>query len=84
MAAAVRAAECGVHVGIVDDNATLGGQIWRAESEDGQTKEAARWHRLLQTTGVTTLCGRRVFHQPESGVLLAEERRISANCATRS
>ena len=72
MAAAVRAAECGVHVGIVDDNATLGGQIWRAESEDGQTKEAARWHRLLQTTGVTTLCGRRVFHQPEPGILLAE------------
>lgn len=72
MAAAVRAAECGVEVGIVDDNATLGGQIWRAESEDGQTKEAAKWHRLLQTADVTTLCGKRVFHQPEPGILLAE------------
>ena len=29
MAAAVRAAECGANVGIVDDNPTCGGQIWR-------------------------------------------------------
>jgi NADPH-dependent 2,4-dienoyl-CoA reductase/sulfur reductase-like enzyme len=72
MAAAVRAAECGIHVGIVDDNVTLGGQIWRAQSEDGQTKEAARWHRLLRTAAVTKLCGMRVFHQPEPGILLAE------------
>jgi NADPH-dependent 2,4-dienoyl-CoA reductase/sulfur reductase-like enzyme len=41
MAAAVRAAECGVRVGIVDDNVTLGGQIWRGESEDGPMKDAA-------------------------------------------
>jgi len=76
IAAAVRAAECGVRVGIVDDNATLGGQIWRGTSEEqGQeegTQEAARWYRRFGTAGITTLCGRRVFHQPEPGVLLAE------------
>ena len=32
MAAAARAAECGVRVGIVDDNFSLGGQIWRSYS----------------------------------------------------
>jgi D-hydroxyproline dehydrogenase subunit alpha len=72
IAAAVRAAECGVHVGIIDDNATLGGQIWRGESEDGCAEEAAKWQGLLRSSGVTTFCGRRVFHQPEAGVLLAE------------
>lgn len=72
MAAAVRAAECGVHVGIADDNPAPGGQIWRGESEDGQSKEAAKWYRLLRTSGVTMLCATRVFHSPEAGMLLAE------------
>ena len=72
IAAAVRAAECGVHVGIIDDNATLGGQIWRGESEDGCAEEAAKWQGRLRSSAVTAFCGRRVFHQPEAGVLLAE------------
>jgi D-hydroxyproline dehydrogenase subunit alpha len=72
MAAAVRAAECGVDVGIVDDNASLGGQIWRAGSQDGRSQDAIRWSELLRTAGVTTLCGKRAFDQPEAGVLLAE------------
>jgi len=72
MAAAVRAAECGAHVGIVDDNATLGGQIWRSESEHGPTEDAAKWYQRLLTAKVTKRCGVRVFHQPAAGVLLAE------------
>lgn len=72
MAAAVRAAEHGAHVGIVDDNATCGGQIWRGASENGQSQDAARWSGLLHTADVTKLYGKRVFHQPEAGVLLAE------------
>lgn len=80
MAAAVRAAECGTRVGIVDDNATLGGQIWRGALEgagvggfeDRGRNEAAKWHGSLQAACVTTLRGKRVFHQPEAGVLLAE------------
>lgn len=72
MAAAVRAAEGGAQVGIVDDNATCGGQIWRGASEDGQSQETARWGDRLRTADVTKLYGKRVFHQPEAGVLLAE------------
>jgi NADPH-dependent 2,4-dienoyl-CoA reductase/sulfur reductase-like enzyme len=68
--AAVRAAEAGAHVGIVDDNASLGGQIWRGEAKHEET--AAQWISRLRTAGATTLCGLRVFHQPEAGVLLAE------------
>jgi NADPH-dependent 2,4-dienoyl-CoA reductase/sulfur reductase-like enzyme len=72
MAAAVRAAECGVDVAIVDDNANFGGQIWRGESYEGRTQDAIKWVELLRTAGVTKLCGKRVFHQPEAGLLLAE------------
>lgn len=72
IAAAVRAAECGLHVGIVDDNATLGGQIWRGALERGLTQDASRWLQLLRDAGVTELCGKRIFDQPDAGVLWAE------------
>ena len=72
IAAAVRAAECGARVGIVDDNTTLGGQIWRGESEDGCSEEAAKWHGRLGTAAARAFCGRRVICQPEAGVVLAE------------
>jgi NADPH-dependent 2,4-dienoyl-CoA reductase/sulfur reductase-like enzyme len=77
MAAAARAAECGVRVGIVDDNFKLGGQIWRGQSEDKQSDgkrstEASKWAERLSTAGVTSLRGLRVVHQPAAGVLLAE------------
>ena len=71
IAAAVRAAECGSRVGIVDDNDTLGGQIWRGTEPDGAV-EAAQWRGRLQEAGVVTLCGLRVFSQPEADVLWAE------------
>src|ERR1700679_2730043 len=76
MASASRAAECGVRVGIVDDNFRLGGQIWRAQSEDkqsnGKQNEASQWAERLSAAGVTSLYGLRVVHQPAAGVLLAE------------
>ena len=72
IAAAVRAAECGVRVGLVDDNPSFGGQIWRGEFESGHDQNAVRWSDLLRSPEVTRLCGTRVFHQPEAGVLLAE------------
>jgi NADPH-dependent 2,4-dienoyl-CoA reductase/sulfur reductase-like enzyme len=71
MAAAVRAAECGVNVGIVDDNLRLGGQIWRGAIE-GMAAEMVGWVERLQAGRVTVLCGMRIFHQPQPGVLLAE------------
>jgi NADPH-dependent 2,4-dienoyl-CoA reductase/sulfur reductase-like enzyme len=72
MAAAVRAAESGAHVGIVDDNLALGGQIWRGGEHEEHGAEAAAWRDRLQRAGAVVLCGTRVFHQPEAGVLLAE------------
>ena len=77
MAAAARAAECGARVGIVDDNFRLGGQIWRGQSCDGQRDEttdteASTWAERMHRSGVTSLCGLRVVHQPNPGALLAE------------
>ncbi len=71
MAAAARAGESGVHVGLVDDNFNPGGQIWRAGIE-GENPQAAVWTERLQAAQVVKLCGVRIFHQPEAGVLLGE------------
>jgi NADPH-dependent 2,4-dienoyl-CoA reductase/sulfur reductase-like enzyme len=72
IAAAVRAAESGAATGIVDDNATTGGQIWRRARTESMAEPAAEWHQRLQTKNVSVLCGTRVFDQPEPGLLLAE------------
>lgn len=70
IAAAVTAAETGAKVGLVDDNAAPGGQIWRGESESNSESTAGRAR--LQAAGITQLCGRRIVHQPRTGILLAE------------
>ena len=73
LAAAVCAAENGAQVGIVDENPNLGGQIWRAGIlADDHSVEASNWYNRLRAAGVTVLAGKRVFHQPDAGVLLAE------------
>src|SRR5579864_7812295 len=73
IAAAVRAAESGARVGMVDENAAPGGQIWRGGSSEGShSSEASNWLVRLKKAGVIELCGKRVFHHPEAGVLLAE------------
>ena len=72
MAAAMRAAESGSRVGIVDDNMRLGGQIWRGEAVGAKTNEAGNWQSLLRKAGVTALSGLRVFDRPEAGVLWGE------------
>jgi len=69
----VRAAECGVRVGLVDDNPSFGGQIWRGEFESGHDKNAVRWSHLLRgPRGHEVVRDKKCFHQPEAGVLLAE------------
>ena len=73
IAAAVCAAENGAHVGIVDENTTLGGQIWRGgPAGDDHLTEASNWYARLRQARIKVLCGKRIFHQPEAGVLLAE------------
>ncbi len=72
MAAAVRAAECGARVGIVDDNAAPGGQIWRKAAGEEIAEDARSWAGRLQAGQVKLLSGMHVFDQPEPGTLLAE------------
>src|SRR6266576_5187134 len=73
IAAAVRAAESGARVGMVDGNVAPGGQIWRGGSSEGpHSSEASNWLVRLKKAGVIELCGKRVFHHPEAGILLAE------------
>ncbi|MFZ0730835.1 MAG: FAD/NAD(P)-binding oxidoreductase [Candidatus Sulfotelmatobacter sp.] len=72
IAAAARAAESGARVGIIDDNAALGGQIWRGVYSREDDSQAARWRERFAKSGGIALTGLRVFHQPEPGLLLAE------------
>lgn len=73
IAAAVCAAESGAHVGIVDDNFAAGGQIWRGElGKESSSNESSRWYARFKKAGLTGLHGKKVFHQPEPDVLLAE------------
>lgn len=81
MAAAARAGEFGVRVGLVDDNAKPGGQIWRndlhsgnrdLENQDSHNKDAAQWAERVRTSGAIILGGVRIFDQPEPGILLGE------------
>src|ERR1700722_11173993 len=69
MAAAVRAAECAARVGVVDDNAMFGGQIWRGSQND-HGPEAERWRKRIEGVSIAKLFGQRIFQQPEPGVLL--------------
>jgi D-hydroxyproline dehydrogenase subunit alpha len=91
MAAAACAAECGVRVGLVDDNPSLGGQIWRSDSINQQPSgqqqsapqnpDASKWIQRMRSSGGTAICGLRVVHQPEAGVLVAES--INGTCELR-
>ena len=73
ISAAVSAAQSGKRVGIVDDNAALGGQIWRGETAQSDP-EAVAWIEKLYARNVELWAGMRVFDQPVSRVLRAESR----------
>ncbi len=77
MAASSTAAAHGHKVAIVDDNPSLGGQIWRGRSFSSASKRAAdktaaAWYRKVQNAQITHLSGLRVFDSAQAGVLLAE------------
>jgi D-hydroxyproline dehydrogenase subunit alpha len=73
MAAAVRAAENGTQITILDDNPFPGGQIWRNELNHPSTPEESAWFRDLKASSVQTLAGARVISaDAHSRVLLAE------------
>src|SRR5215472_8025955 len=73
LSAATRVVECGKHVAIVDDNLTLGGQIWRG-SPRGNPGLVDLFEPLRQSLSkLAVLSGTRVFDHPAPGVLLAEQ-----------
>jgi len=72
LAAACRAAQSGLRVGVVDDNPAAGGQIWRGEHAKPSSAEAQEWFERIRSVDIQMLSGARVFQQPEAGVLLAE------------
>jgi NADPH-dependent 2,4-dienoyl-CoA reductase/sulfur reductase-like enzyme len=79
IAAAVSAAMAGQCVGLIDDNPTPGGQIWRGGSVQGAA--AREWIARLNASSVTRMQNWRVFDSPEPGMLRAE--RNSECCELR-
>ncbi len=55
MAAAVRAAETGAKVTVVDDNASPGGQIWRGTKQNSTHTESAKWLRRFGAVKMQTI-----------------------------
>ncbi|MHB8540749.1 MAG: FAD-dependent oxidoreductase [Candidatus Acidiferrales bacterium] len=72
IAAACRAVESGARVGLADNNARPGGQIWRGESQGSCVAEAGNWLRKLAASRVEILPAMEVFAQPRAGRLAAE------------
>jgi len=61
LAAAVTAAEQGKHVALLDDNARLGGQIWRSGTSAPDSREARYWVERTARANVQVIAGARVF-----------------------
>ena len=72
LAAAWRAAQSGLRVGVVDDNPAAGGQIWRGDQAKPSSVEAQEWFDRIRSVDIQIINGARVFQQPEAGMLLAE------------
>ena len=70
IAAAVSAASAGKSVGLMDDNPSPGGQIWRSGAS--LPAAARKWLARLGTVPLVRLQGWRVFDHPERGALRAE------------
>lgn len=76
LAAARHSSSAGASTAIIDDNPTLGGQIWRGEASRSNAT-AAPWLKL-PSANMEILTGARVFHaDAESRTLFAESRLAS-------
>jgi NADPH-dependent 2,4-dienoyl-CoA reductase/sulfur reductase-like enzyme len=72
LAAACAAAESGCSVGMVDDNPTSGGQIWRGGSHSAGAGPAHAWFARALRAGVVPIAGTRIVARPLPGRLLGE------------
>ena len=73
IAAAIEAAKGRGRVGLVDDNPTLGGQIWKGEDSKTQTRSPAReWFQRAAEARVKFISSARVFSRPSPCEVTAE------------
>lgn len=74
IAAATAACESGRSVVVLDDNPSVGGQIWRGEGIKASQGEAAKWLHKLRHSPVQVISSARIF-EFEDGRLTAETSR---------
>jgi NADPH-dependent 2,4-dienoyl-CoA reductase/sulfur reductase-like enzyme len=72
IAAACAAAESGVRVGVVDDNPSAGGQIWRGGADHSPSSQASEWQERLAGSGASFIHGAKVVAREAADVLVAE------------
>jgi NADPH-dependent 2,4-dienoyl-CoA reductase/sulfur reductase-like enzyme len=72
LAAAWSAARSGANVGLIDDNPTMGGQIWRGGTRTAPSAEARRWLDRASAANVHVLTRTRVIAPLEQGALITE------------
>lgn len=74
IAAATAACEAGRSVAVLDDNPSVGGQIWRGEGAKASRGEAAKWLHKLRHSPVQVISSARIF-ELKDGRLTAETSR---------
>jgi D-hydroxyproline dehydrogenase subunit alpha len=75
LAAAVQARKHGAQVVMMDDNPSVGGQIWRSEEAHPSSSRALSWFQKFRTCGAERITGARIIHgDPKRRVLLVEKR----------
>lgn len=72
LAAAYSAAQGGRRVLLVDENPTLGGQIWRGERIAPRSSEAASWFDRVRRARISFLTGVRIIAEVAGKTLLGE------------
>jgi NADPH-dependent 2,4-dienoyl-CoA reductase/sulfur reductase-like enzyme len=70
LAAATSAARSTTDIGLIDDNPTIGGQIWRGGVQSIPTEQAKHWFEGIEA--VTVLNGARVIALLKPGVVVVE------------
>ena len=72
LAAAYTAAKENLRLTVVDDNPSVGGQIWRGEKRQQAALETAEWFDKFQTAKVEFIGGAKVVAAPQANLLVAE------------
>jgi NADPH-dependent 2,4-dienoyl-CoA reductase/sulfur reductase-like enzyme len=78
LAAAVRAREGGAQVVMLDDNPSIGGQIWRSEEAHPSSSRALTWFQKFRPSGAERITGARIIHGDTKRRLLVVEKHEDA------